>query len=88
MVADGQGRLIALNNTYKAVRIMGQDYNLYYSVWCNNEHELYDLEVSDFYLKWPRKVFCQFTNTSGNLGRPIQDSCTISTRPTRALPHR
>ncbi|KAL4941942.1 alkaline-phosphatase-like protein [Aspergillus oleicola] len=35
-----------LNNTYKSVRIIGEDYNLYYSVWCNNEHELYDLTVS------------------------------------------
>lgn len=35
-----------VNNTYKSVRILGEDYNLYYSVWCNNEHELYDLNVS------------------------------------------
>lgn len=34
------------NNTYKSVRLLGEDYNLYYSVWCNNEHELYDLSVS------------------------------------------
>lgn len=34
------------NNTYKALRIVGKDYNLYYSVWCTNEHELYDLTVS------------------------------------------
>lgn len=34
-----------LNNTYKAVRIIGEDYDLYYSVWCNNEHELYDIKV-------------------------------------------
>lgn len=34
------------NNTYKSVRILGEVYNLYYSVWCNNEHELYDLSVS------------------------------------------
>ena len=33
------------NNTYKAVRVIGEDYNLYYSVWCNNEHEFYDLTV-------------------------------------------
>ncbi|PSN72114.1 Arylsulphatase [Corynespora cassiicola Philippines] len=31
------------NNTYKALRVIGKDYNLYYSVWCSNEHELYDL---------------------------------------------
>lgn len=33
------------NNTYKALRLIGESYNLYYSVWCNNEHELYDLHV-------------------------------------------
>ncbi|KAL2292397.1 hypothetical protein FJTKL_09373 [Diaporthe vaccinii] len=42
---DGQGQLVVWNNTYKAVRILGQGYNLYYSVWCNNEHELYNLET-------------------------------------------
>ncbi|PYH91597.1 arylsulfatase [Aspergillus ellipticus CBS 707.79] len=35
--------LSAYNNTYKALRIKGTGYNLYYSVWCNNEHELYDM---------------------------------------------
>jgi arylsulfatase A-like enzyme len=34
------------NNTYKSLRVIGKGYNLYYSVWCNNEHELYDLNVS------------------------------------------
>lgn len=34
------------NNTYKSVRLIGDGFNLYYSVWCNNEHELYDLTVS------------------------------------------
>ncbi|RMZ75260.1 hypothetical protein DV737_g5387, partial [Chaetothyriales sp. CBS 132003] len=34
------------NNTYKALRIVGNDYNLYYSVWCSGEHQLYDLTVS------------------------------------------
>ncbi|KAI1661137.1 putative arylsulfatase [Daldinia decipiens] len=33
------------HNTYKALRVSGPGYNLYYSVWCNNEHELYDLNV-------------------------------------------
>lgn len=31
------------NNTYKALRISGESYNLMYSVWCTNEHELYDM---------------------------------------------
>ena len=29
------------DNTYKALRVLGPDYNFYYSVWCSNEHELY-----------------------------------------------
>jgi hypothetical protein len=33
------------NNTYKAIRIIGSGYNLYYSIWCTNEHELYDMDV-------------------------------------------
>ncbi|KAL2787552.1 Arylsulphatase [Aspergillus keveii] len=30
------------NNTYKAMRIISDRYDLFYSVWCTNEHELYD----------------------------------------------
>lgn len=40
------GGIFIPNNTYKSVRLLGEGYNLYYSVWCNNEHELYDLSVS------------------------------------------
>jgi N-acetylglucosamine-6-sulfatase len=36
---------VYLNNTYKALRLIGDDYNLYYSVWCANEKELYNLRV-------------------------------------------
>ncbi|RBQ70217.1 hypothetical protein FVER14953_11177 [Fusarium verticillioides] len=42
---DGKGQIFAQNNTYKGVRIVHEDYNLYYSAWCNNEHELYDLKT-------------------------------------------
>jgi arylsulfatase A-like enzyme len=35
------------NNTYKALRIIGKGYNFYYSVWCNNEHEFYDVKVRE-----------------------------------------
>ncbi|KAJ4416610.1 hypothetical protein N0V85_002211 [Neurospora sp. IMI 360204] len=38
------------NNTYKAVRILGEGYNLYYSVWCSGEHELYDLQTDRYQL--------------------------------------
>lgn len=34
-----------LNNSYKSARILSEEYNLYYAVWCTNEHELYDLSV-------------------------------------------
>lgn len=46
---------VPADNTYKSVRLMGKDYNLYYSVWCTNEHELYDMEVSIYFSLsyWP-----------------------------------
>jgi arylsulfatase A-like enzyme len=34
-----------LNNTYKGLRLQGKGYNLYYSVWCSHEHELYNFDV-------------------------------------------
>ncbi|KAL1864312.1 hypothetical protein Daus18300_007735 [Diaporthe australafricana] len=40
-------RLI-LNNTYKAVSVISGEYNLLYTVWCTNEHELYDLTTDPY----------------------------------------
>ena len=34
-----------VNTTYKALRLMGDGYNYYYSVWCNGDHELYDMSA-------------------------------------------
>lgn len=34
------------NNTYKTVRVIGETYDLSYTVWCTNEHELYDMAVN------------------------------------------
>ncbi|KAJ6100451.1 hypothetical protein N7499_000081 [Penicillium canescens] len=45
---DGSSKIP--NNTYKSVRLLGEGYNLYYSVWCNNEHELYDLSTDPYQL--------------------------------------
>ncbi|KAM0289125.1 hypothetical protein ACHAO9_006345 [Fusarium lateritium] len=42
---DGKGQINMPNNTYKGVRIVHEDCNLYYSAWCNNEHELYNLKT-------------------------------------------
>lgn len=33
------------DNTYKAVRLLSDDYSLYYSVWCTGDVEFYDLKV-------------------------------------------
>ncbi|KAK1968927.1 sulfatase [Colletotrichum sublineola] len=40
---DGGDTKRIFNNTYKALRVIGDGYNLYYSIWCTNEHELYDM---------------------------------------------
>jgi hypothetical protein len=34
-----------VNNTYKGLRIFSPEYSLYYSVWCTNETEFFDLKV-------------------------------------------
>lgn len=36
---------IYVNNTYKGLRMAGEDFSLYYSVWCTGERELYNLKV-------------------------------------------
>jgi arylsulfatase A-like enzyme len=44
--AGGEGiydRRLHQNNTFKGIRIVGEGYNLYYQIWCTNEHELYDM---------------------------------------------
>lgn len=33
------------NNTFKGIRIVSEEYSLYYSVWCTNETEFFDLLV-------------------------------------------
>ncbi|KAJ5493505.1 hypothetical protein N7539_002251 [Penicillium diatomitis] len=30
---------------YTVIQILSDNHNLYYSVWCTNEHELYDLSI-------------------------------------------
>jgi N-acetylglucosamine-6-sulfatase len=41
-------RLSYPNNTYKALRVVGKTYSLYYSVWCTGEREFYDLQQDAF----------------------------------------
>ncbi|KAI1339645.1 arylsulfatase precursor [Xylariaceae sp. FL0016] len=33
------------NNTYKSLRVIGEDYDIAYTVWCSNDHELYDMKT-------------------------------------------
>jgi N-acetylglucosamine-6-sulfatase len=35
-----------LKNTYKGLRMVAEEYGFYYSVWCTDERELYDMKVS------------------------------------------
>ncbi|KAI8665134.1 Arylsulfatase [Fusarium sp. Ph1] len=35
---------VYLNNTFKGLRIVAEEYSLYYSVWCTNETEFFDLQ--------------------------------------------
>lgn len=44
--AGGEGiydRRLHQNNTFKGIRVVAEEYNLYYQIWCTNEHELYDM---------------------------------------------
>ncbi|KAG9761368.1 Arylsulphatase, partial [Aureobasidium melanogenum] len=45
--AGGEGiydRRLHQNNTFKGIRVVAEEYNLYYQVWCTDEHELYDMK--------------------------------------------
>ncbi|KAK4540744.1 hypothetical protein LTR36_008959 [Oleoguttula mirabilis] len=39
----GNDAMSAMNNTYKALRVVGDGYSLLYTVWCTGEKEYYDL---------------------------------------------
>ncbi|KAJ7671221.1 hypothetical protein B0H17DRAFT_1141557 [Mycena rosella] len=39
------GAPLLLNNTYKSARVIGERYNFYYTVWCDNTRDLYDMNV-------------------------------------------
>ncbi|KAI1326845.1 Arylsulphatase [Xylariaceae sp. FL0255] len=44
--AEGENQTIfAPNHTYKGVRVSDGGFDLYYSVWCSNHRELYDMNV-------------------------------------------
>ena len=63
------------NNTYKAMRVIGDSYNLLYSVWCTNEHELYDMTVRLFHNQSKPMLI--------TLDRPIPDGKPLSDKPSQ-----
>jgi N-acetylglucosamine-6-sulfatase len=44
----GQFKHFYPNNTYKGLRLVSEDYSLYYSIWCTNETEYFDLNTDPF----------------------------------------
>ncbi|OCK87597.1 arylsulfatase [Cenococcum geophilum 1.58] len=68
------GTTFHYNNTYKAIRVIGKSYSLYYSIWCNNEHELYDLARDPYQMRniFPSNHFNSTqTSKSKLLGHPL-----------------
>ena len=43
---DITGPGLFVNNTYKSLRLKSDTNSFYYSVWCDGEHEFYDMNVS------------------------------------------
>ena len=69
--AGGEGlydRRLHENNTFKGIRIAGSGYDLYYSIWCTNEHELYDMAVDPGQM---RNLLSPDSTTSDIAGRSI-----------------
>ncbi|KAF1831681.1 arylsulfatase precursor [Decorospora gaudefroyi] len=65
-----------VNNTYKTVRVISDDYNLAYTVWCTNEHELYDMTHD------PYQMTNLYNNTNTNT------NTTLNTWPIQTLKSR
>lgn len=46
LLTEGEYNRVAFDhNTYKSIRLYSPEFSLYYSIWCTNEHELYDMTV-------------------------------------------
>lgn len=63
------------NNTYKGLRIIADDYSLYYSVWCTNEHELYDMVEDEYQMNNLLQDTTDLSSVPDGtyLGRPLSD---------------
>lgn len=81
------------NTTYKALRVVSDEYDLYYSVWCTNEHELYDMTVSMLPGSWqaddlmtylPRPTLASFVTFS--IPTSTRNTTSLGTHSTRLSP--
>lgn len=66
-------------NTYKGLRLVADSYSLYYSVWCTNEHELYDMEKDQYQMHNLLNDTRHIHDASDNeemLGRPLKEVAT------------
>ncbi|KAK2591996.1 hypothetical protein QQS21_010299 [Conoideocrella luteorostrata] len=57
------------NNTYKAVRIVSDEYSFYYSVFCHNERELYDMKTDPYQIN---NLLAPSSKIKTLLGKPLK----------------
>lgn len=80
-LAEGRyGKNVYWNNTYKALRLIGDNYNLYYSVWCSGEHELYNMTVR------PSHTTLSLGTTDKKVVRSIPSQEPLPSQPLLDLP--
>ncbi|KAL4806255.1 alkaline-phosphatase-like protein [Aspergillus unguis] len=72
----GQANNSYEGNTYKGLRLHSDNYSFYYSVWCHNEREFFDLKGDPF----------QTVNLAANVGK--HQNYKIANRPLRQVMQR
>ncbi|KXS17421.1 Arylsulphatase [Gonapodya prolifera JEL478] len=74
-VSEVTGQILntaSLNTTYKSLRLVGSNYNLFYGIWCNNDHELYDMQKDPYQMS---NLFPAGFNTTGDKTAIIPGLC-------------
>jgi N-acetylglucosamine-6-sulfatase len=76
IISEGMyGMVEYFNHTYKALRVIGEEYNVMYNVWCVGDHELYDLGADPYEMD---NLFLQDKSTEITLSGTAGDG-TITT---------
>ncbi|KAK2764581.1 hypothetical protein FQN54_009276 [Arachnomyces sp. PD_36] len=73
---NGEGEDGQPENTYKALRLVSKDYNLYYSVYCNNERELYNMAADPYQID--NLMSTANSTTLTDTDEPSISDCSIS----------